>query len=77
VIRTEGPRVAVITPQQTIHFQEVTLGRDLGDTVEILGGLEAGQQIVVNPGDSAVEGAKVKPMLIEEADGGKGRGGSK
>jgi RND family efflux transporter MFP subunit len=77
VIRTEGPRVAVITPQQTIHFQEVTLGRDLGDTVEILGGLEAGQQIVVNPGDSAVEGAKVKPMLIEEADGNKGRSGSK
>ena len=77
VIRTEGPRVAVITPQQTIHFQEVTLGRDLGDAIEILGGLQAGQQIVVNPGDSAVEGAKVKPVLIEEADGGKGRGGSK
>jgi len=77
VIRTEGPQVAVITPQQTIHFQEVTLGRDLGDTVEILGGLEAGQQIVVNPGDSAAEGAKVKPVLIEETGGGKGRGGSK
>jgi RND family efflux transporter MFP subunit len=77
VIRTEGPRVAVITPQQTVHFKEVTLGRDLGDTIEILSGLEAGQQIVVNPGDTVVEGAKVKPMLIDEADGKKGSGGSK
>lgn len=75
VIRTEGPRVAIIRPDQTVHFQEVQLGRDMGDTIEILSGLEAGQQIIVNPGDSAVEGAKVKPVMIEETDGGRGRGG--
>ena len=74
VIRPEGPRVAVITANQTVHFQEVELGRDFGDTVEVLSGLESGQQIIVNPGDSAAEGVKVKPVLIVETAGRGGRG---
>jgi hypothetical protein len=37
------------------------LGRDYGDRLEVLGGLEIGQQIVVNPSDVVREGVKVKP----------------
>ena len=77
VIRPEGPRVAVILANQTVHFQEVELGRDFGDTVEVLSGLEPGQQIIVNPGDSAAEGAKVKAVMIEETGGRGGRGRGK
>jgi RND family efflux transporter MFP subunit len=64
VIRANGPQVAVVTPEQTIHFQTITLGRDYGDKIEVLQGLQPLQQLVINPGDNILEGAKVKPVLL-------------
>jgi RND family efflux transporter MFP subunit len=65
VVRSNGPQVAIVEPDNTIHFQIVTLGRDYGDRIEILSGLTAGQQIAINPGDAIQEGAKVKPVTIK------------
>jgi len=62
VVRANGPQVAIVEPDKTIHFQAVTLGRDYGDKIEILSGLEAGQQLAVNPGDTIQEHAKVTPV---------------
>jgi multidrug efflux pump subunit AcrA (membrane-fusion protein) len=39
----------------------VTVGRDYGNKIEVLGGLTRGQRIVVNPGDTIREGVKVNP----------------
>ncbi len=64
VIRANGPQVAIVTPEQTIHFQTITLGRDYGDKIEVLQGLQPLQQLVINPGDNILEGAKVKPVLL-------------
>jgi RND family efflux transporter MFP subunit len=64
VVRSSGPQVAVVMPDQTVHFQVVTLGRDYGDRIEILSGIEAGQQLVISPGDNIQERVKVKPVLI-------------
>jgi RND family efflux transporter MFP subunit len=64
VIRANGPQVAVVMPDQTVHFQTIALGRDYGDRIEVLSGLKAGQQLVINPGDSIEEKAKVKPVLV-------------
>ena len=36
------------------------LGRDLGDKVEILSGLDAGDSLVANPSDELREGLEVK-----------------
>jgi len=66
VVRPDGTQVAVVTPDQTIHFQRIELGRDYGDRIEITSGLQLGQQVVVNPGDTVREGAKVKPALLYE-----------
>jgi RND family efflux transporter MFP subunit len=63
VVRSNGPQVAVVMPDKTIHFQSVTLGRDYGDRIEILSGLEAGQQLAVNPGDNIQEHARVTPVV--------------
>jgi multidrug efflux pump subunit AcrA (membrane-fusion protein) len=63
VVRANGPQVAIVEPDNTIHFQTVTLGRDYGDKIEILSGLQAGQQVAVNPGDYIQEHAKVSPVL--------------
>ena len=65
-MRPDGTQVAVVNPDQTIHFQHIELGRDYGDRIEVIAGLQLGQPVVVNPGDTVREGAKVKPVLLNE-----------
>ncbi len=62
VIRADGPQVAVVRPDNTVHFARVELGRDFGASLEVLSGIEEGQLLVVNPSDATREGAKVKPV---------------
>lgn len=64
VIRSNGPQVAVVQPDKTVHFVRVQLGRDYGDRIEVRSGLSKGQQLVINPGDSIQDGVKVKPVLL-------------
>ena len=73
VVRADGPQVAVVRPDATVHFTRITLGRDFGDRLEVLSGLELGQQLAVNPSDVVREGVKVKPvaMAAEKAAAGK------
>src|ERR1700723_1114462 len=59
LFRSQGPQVAVVTPQGTIHLQAVTMGRDLGTSLEVLDGVKANDNVVVNPPDSIAEGAEV------------------
>jgi len=62
VFRTDGPQVAVVQTGGTLHLQRVTVGRDYGDRVEILQGIQEGATVVAVPGDSAREGARVVPV---------------
>jgi RND family efflux transporter MFP subunit len=64
IIRANGPQVAVVMPDSTVHFQVIALGRDYGDRIEVLSGLKAGQQLVINPGDNIQEKGKVRPVLV-------------
>ena len=57
-----GAQVAVVQPDATVHLQKIAVGRDYGDRVEILQGLADGSTIVMMPGDSAREGAKIVPV---------------
>lgn len=66
VVRSNGPQVGVVGADHIVHFQRLQLGRDYGDKIEVLSGLEAGQQVVVNPGDTVQEGAKVNPVPLRE-----------
>jgi RND family efflux transporter MFP subunit len=66
VVRSDGPQVAVVMPDGRVHFARIQLGRDFGDRLEVLSGLEEGQQVVVNPSDAIREGAKVKPVAAPE-----------
>lgn len=63
MIRAAGIFVAVVTKQNTIHLQTISLGHDYGNTVEVLGGVTAREKVVVNPGDDVVEGAKINPVI--------------
>jgi len=62
--RSEGTMVPIVQ-DDTVHLRRVALGRDHGATVEIDGGLEDGVLVVINPGDSSVEGAKVQVRMAQ------------
>ncbi len=55
-----GMQVALIRKNGTVHYQNVDLGRDNGAKIEVLTGLDLGDQIVMNPTDEVREGVKVK-----------------
>jgi len=66
VVRGNGQQVAVVDADGTVHFKLIHLGRDLGTSIEVLDGLEVGQMLAVNPGDTVREGARVKPQASSE-----------
>lgn len=61
VIRTSGPQAVVVDSNNVAHFRSIVLGRDLGTVMEIVGGLKAGDVVVLSPGDAVTDGAKVQP----------------
>jgi RND family efflux transporter MFP subunit len=65
IVRGEGTNVAVVREDNTVHLQKVEVGRDYGDRLEVVSGLQEGDRIIPNPGD-AQEGLKVAPVPIEE-----------
>jgi len=61
IVRADGTRIAVLRPDHTVHLQQIELGRDYGDRLEVVSGLQEGDTIITNPGDFAREGLKVDP----------------
>jgi RND family efflux transporter MFP subunit len=59
MVRANGSQVAVVRPDQSVHLQKVEIGRDYGDHLEVIGGLEEGAVVILNPGDAVQEGSKV------------------
>lgn len=59
MFRAEGTRAAVVDANGKVHLQPVVIGRDFGLDVEILGGLQPSDSIVLNPSDSLEEGQQV------------------
>lgn len=60
LFRGDGTRVAVLDTSGTVHLQPVRLGRNYGDSVEVLQGLTGNERLVLNPSDSLAEGDKVR-----------------
>ena len=56
----QGPRVVVIGPDRHAHFRAIQMGQDFGAEVEVVGGLRAGEKVVVNPTDAVREDAVVE-----------------
>jgi len=66
-----GTQVAVVQGGQVLR-KTVALGVDYGRTVEIVGGLEPGDQVIVNPIDSIANGQKVAiTPAVKAADAAK------
>jgi hypothetical protein len=59
LFRAEGPQVAVVDKDGIVHLRRINIGRDFGATLEILGGIDVTDQIIINPSDSLEEGQQV------------------
>ena len=60
LFRAEGPRAAVVGAESKVQLRPVAIGRDFGNTVEILSGLEPSDAVVVSPSDSLENGQVVR-----------------
>jgi len=63
LFRGEGTRVALVDGASRVRLKAVTLGRNLGESIEVLGGIADGDRLVVNPSDSLAEGDSVAVAL--------------
>jgi RND family efflux transporter MFP subunit len=59
LFRTEGLRVAVVKDGKVV-LTTVTPGHDFGNDIEIVAGLKANDQVIINPPDSIVAGQQVQ-----------------
>jgi RND family efflux transporter MFP subunit len=60
IFRAQGLQVGVVRPDDTVELRSVQVGRDFGQTVEILGGVTETNRVITNPTDSLVSGIKVR-----------------
>jgi membrane fusion protein, multidrug efflux system len=60
IFRADGAQVAIVDAQNRVHLQSVTLGQNLGQTVQITSGLSPGDKLVNNPPAGLLEGQSVQ-----------------
>jgi RND family efflux transporter MFP subunit len=68
LFRKEGLRVTVVKDNKA-QLLPVTPGRDFGDTIEIISGLQGNESVIVSPPDSVVNGEKVQIAQTTTAGG--------
>jgi len=60
LFRAEGTRAAVVDRDGKVRLKPITIGRDYGLEVEVLEGVDPGDDVVLNPSDSLEEGQQVQ-----------------
>lgn len=60
IFRAQGLQVGVVLADDTVELRPVQVGRDFGQTTEILTGVTETDRVIVNPTDSLVSGIKVR-----------------
>jgi RND family efflux transporter MFP subunit len=65
LFRKEGLRVGVVRDKK-VELVPIKIGHDYGDAVEVISGLQATDEIVVNPADSLLSGTSVLVNNREE-----------
>ena len=68
MMRPDGVRVAVVDASGKVRLRPVKVGRNYGETVEVLDGVAAADQLVLNPSDSLAEGDEVAIAPTAAAD---------
>jgi multidrug efflux pump subunit AcrA (membrane-fusion protein) len=67
--KSQGVDPGAVSRARKVHFQNVQPGRGYGIELEILTGLQGGEEVVVGPGDAVKEGAIVLPAAAASQAG--------
>ena len=67
LFRKEGLRLAVVKEGKAV-LTPITPGHDFGDRIEVVGGLQGGESIIVNPPDSILSGQSVRVSQSAQGD---------
>jgi RND family efflux transporter MFP subunit len=59
LFRPDGTMAAVVGPGSQIDLKKITIGRDFGNSLEVLQGIDATDQVVINPPDALEQGEHV------------------
>jgi RND family efflux transporter MFP subunit len=59
LFRAAGLQVAIVDSQKHVKLKSIVQGRDFGNTIEILSGLEPDDAVILNPPDSLTDGVLV------------------
>src|SRR5436190_10787345 len=60
LFRADGIQVGVVRADGKVELRNVELGRDFGQTVEVLGGVATSDRVILNPPDSLAAGVIVR-----------------
>jgi len=60
MFRATGLQVATVGSDSRVRLKSIVAGRDFGRTLEILSGITAGDDVIINPTDSITDGALVQ-----------------
>ncbi len=60
IFRAQGTQVGVVDENNTVHLKDIKIGRDFGTQIEVEDGVQADDQVILNPSDSITEGQKVQ-----------------
>jgi RND family efflux transporter MFP subunit len=60
LFRAAGLQVATIDAQKHVKLKSIVQGRDFGNTIEILSGVESDEVVILNPPDSLTDGVLVR-----------------
>jgi RND family efflux transporter MFP subunit len=60
LFRSAGLQVATVDQGNHVHLKTIVPGRDFGKSIEVLSGITADEEVVVNPPDSLSDGAEVR-----------------
>jgi RND family efflux transporter MFP subunit len=74
IVDSDGTRVAIVTPDNKIHFQKVTVGTDYGKSMDISEGIAGNVTLVANPNAGLLEGEAVEPVKAPAMGGPGGVG---
>jgi RND family efflux transporter MFP subunit len=62
LFQAAGPQVGVVNRQNQVELRNVVLGRDFGNTVEVMSGVNPNDQVIASPPDYLVNG---KPVTVQ------------
>jgi RND family efflux transporter MFP subunit len=60
IFRAQGTQVGVVGPDNVVHLKDIKIGRDFGTKIEVVSGIDADDNVIVNPSDSLGDGQKVQ-----------------